>query len=355
MRVVVTGAAGFIGSNLVLGLNKIGIDDVIAVDDLTDGSKYSNLQDARISDYFDKSEFFPRFSRAEFGKVDAVLHQGACSDTMERNGRFVLDNNFRNSKDLLDAAQAQGTRLLYASSAAVYGGSGTFREDPAFERPLNVYGYSKLLFDNVVRRLLPAARFSNSAQIVGFRYFNVYGPREQHKGRMASVAFHHYHQFLSAGKVKLFGEYGGYAAGQQLRDFVFIDDVVAVNLWFLQHPDQSGIFNVGTGVARPFNEVALAVVSAGRADGGQTALPLDALVANGQIEYIPFPEALIGKYQCYTQADLTILRATGFDHAFVDVATGVQRYTAALAGGVHALPMPAGSSLSDTHSIKEDS
>ena len=190
-----------------------------------------------------------------------MLHQGACSDTMEHDGRFMLANNYRCSKDLLDACQAQGTRLLYASSAATYGGSASFREEPAFERPLNVYGYSKLLFDNVVRRMLPTA----APQVAGFRYFNVYGPREQHKGRMASVAFHHFNQLRETGKVRLFGDYGGYGPGQQARDFVFVDDVVAVNLWFLQHPDRSGIFNLGSGRAQPFNDVALAMVNAARA------------------------------------------------------------------------------------------
>ncbi|MDH5538562.1 MAG: ADP-glyceromanno-heptose 6-epimerase [Rhizobacter sp.] len=322
MKVVVTGAAGMIGSNLVRGLNAIGIDDIIAVDDLSDGPKYKNLLGADLSDYFDKNDFYPRFARAEFGRVDAVLHQGACSDTMEHDGRFMLDTNYRCSKDLLDACQAQGTRLLYASSAAVYGGSAAFREEPAFEQPLNVYGYSKLLFDNVVRRMLPTA----TCQVAGFRYFNVYGPREQHKGRMASVAFHHFNQFRDTGKVRLFGEYGGYAAGQQARDFVFVDDVVAVNLWFLQHPDRSGIFNLGTGRAQPFNDIAVAVVNAARAREGKSVLPLNDLVAQGMIEYFDFPEALVGKYQCLTQADPSHLRSTGCNHAFADVATGVSCY-----------------------------
>jgi len=322
MKIVVTGAAGMIGSNIVHGLNALGHDDVIAVDDLTDGPKYRNLLGARISDYFDKTEFYTRFARGDFGKVDAVLHQGACSDTMEHNGRFMLDTNYRCSKDLLDACQAQGTRLLYASSAATYGGSDTFREEPPFEQPLNVYGYSKLLFDNVVRRMLPAS----TTQVAGFRYFNVYGPREQHKGRMASVAFHNFNQFREAGKVKLFGEYGGYDAGGQTRDFISVDDVVAVNLWFLQNPGKSGIFNLGTGRAQPFNDVAVAVVNASRAAKGEAALPLADLVKLGLIEYIPFPDALVGKYQCYTQADMTRLRAAGCDHRFADVATGVTRY-----------------------------
>lgn len=322
MKVVVTGAAGFIGSNVVHGLNAIGIDDVIAVDDLTDGPKYRNLLGAQLSDYFDKSDFYGRFARGEFGHVDAVLHEGACSDTMEHDGRFMLDNNYRCSKDLMDACLRQGTRLLYASSAATYGGSDTFREEPAFERPLNVYGYSKLLFDNIVRRVLPLA----TTQIAGFRYFNVYGPREQHKGRMASVAFHHFNEFESQGRVRLFGGYGGYGPGQQERDFVFVDDVVAVNLWFLQHPQSSGIFNLGTGRAQPFNEIALAVVNGARRRLGQAAGSLGQLVAGGELEYIDFPDALRGKYQCHTQADLSRLRAAGCDHVFVDVATGVSRY-----------------------------
>jgi ADP-L-glycero-D-manno-heptose 6-epimerase len=322
MKIVVTGAAGMIGSNIVHGLNAIGIDDVIAVDDLTDGPKYRNLLGARISDYFDKSEFYTRFARGEFGKVDAVLHEGACSDTMEHDGRFMLETNYRCSKTLLDACQAQGTRLLYASSAATYGGSASFREAPEFEQPLNVYGYSKLLFDNVVRRMLA----TSTSQVVGFRYFNVYGPREQHKGRMASVAFHHFNQFREHGKVKLFGDYGGYGPGQQSRDFVFVDDVVAVNLWFLQHPHKSGIFNLGTGRAQPFNDVAVAAVNAAHTLKGEAALPLAELVQQGLVEYIPFPEALVGKYQSFTQADLTLLRGSGCDHRFADVATGVQRY-----------------------------
>ena len=327
MKVVVTGAAGMIGSNLVHGLNALGIDDVIAVDDLTDGPKYRNLIDAKISDYFDKSEFYARFAKREFGRIDAVLHQGACSDTMEHNGRYMLDTNYRCSKDLLDACQAQGTRLLYASSAATYGGSASFREEPEFERPLNVYGYSKLLFDNVVRRMLA----SSKTQVAGFRYFNVYGPREQHKARMASVAFHHFNQFRETGKVKLFGEYGGYAPGEQSRDFVFVDDVVTVNLWFLQNPDKSGIFNLGTGRAQPFNDVAVATVNAARALKGEAALSQAELVKKGLIEYIDFPQALVGKYQCFTQADLSRLRATGCDHAFADVSTGVASYVRWLA------------------------
>jgi ADP-L-glycero-D-manno-heptose 6-epimerase len=327
MRVVVTGAAGFIGSNLVHGLNAIGIDDVIAVDDLTDGPKYRNLLGTRIADYFDKDDFYSRFARGELGRVDVVLHQGACSDTMQHDGRFMLETNYRCSKALLDGCMARGTRLLYASSAAVYGGSRTFREEPEFERPLNVYGYSKLLFDDVVRRMLASA----PQQVVGFRYFNVYGPREQHKGRMASVAFHHHQQLHEHGRVQLFGAYGGYAAGQQQRDFVYVDDVVAVNLWFLEHPERSGVFNLGSGRAQPFNDVALAVINSNRARAGEAALTLAQTVRSGLIQYIEFPAALVGKYQCHTQADLSRLRAAGCNHAFADVASGTEHYVRWLA------------------------
>ena len=192
-------------------------------------------------------------------------------------------------------------------------------------------GYSKLLFDQRMRRECGAAFKDARHQVVGFRYFNVYGPREQHKGRMASVAFHHFNELRDTGRVKLFGEYGGYAAGQQSRDFVFVDDVVAVNLWFLQNPRVSGIFNLGSGRAQPFNDIALATINTSRALKGEPALTLEQMVRQGLVEYVPFPDALVGKYQCYTQADLGRLRAAGCDHAFADVATGVDRYVRWLA------------------------
>jgi len=333
-RIVVTGAAGFIGSNLVRGLNARGITDIIAVDDLTQGDKFRNLADLQIADYVDQDVFYSRFAQGVYGDVEAVFHEGACSDTMESDGKYMMDNNYRVSCDLFQACQHRGTRLLYASSAATYGGSASFIETPEFERPLNVYGYSKLLFDQRMRLECGAdfSRLKNltNNQVVGFRYFNVYGPREQHKGRMASVAFHQFNQFKAEGRVKLFGEYGGYAQGGQMRDFVFIDDVVAVNLWFFDHPAQSGIFNLGTGRAQPFNDVAHAVVNSLRTQAGQPALSLADAVAQDLIEYVPFPDALRGKYQCYTQADLTALRATGCNHVFADVQAGVGSYVQSL-------------------------
>ncbi len=330
-RIVVTGAAGFIGSRIIAGLNARGFDDIIAVDDLTQGDKFRNLADLHVADYIDADAFYGAFAARDFGHVEAVFHEGACSDTMELDGKYMMENNFETSKRLFHAAQAQGTRLLYASSAATYGGSDTFKEEPAFEAPLNVYGYSKLLFDQVMRRELGAQLQQAKTQVVGFRYFNVYGPHEQHKGRMASVAYHQFHQFKNEGRVKLFGEYGGYAPGAQMRDFVFVDDVVAVNLWFFDHPAQSGIFNLGSGRGQAFNDVACAVVNTLRATDGHVPLALETIAAMGLIEYIPFPDALRGKYQCYTQADLGALRASGCDHAFTDVATGVGKYVQWLA------------------------
>jgi ADP-L-glycero-D-manno-heptose 6-epimerase len=247
----------------------------------------------------------------------------------------MMANNYTLSWHLFQACQKRGARLLYASSAATYGGSDTIREDPQFERPLNVYGYSKLLFDQRMRREcgdnFQRTKAGKTMQVVGFRYFNVYGPREQHKGRMASVAFHQYHQFQADGKVKLFNEYGGYAAGGQMRDFVYVDDVVAVNLWFYDHPSRSGIFNLGSGRAQPFNDVASSVVNSMRTLRGEAALPLQNIADQGLVQYVPFPDALRGKYQCFTQADLTALRATGCDHPFVDVQTGVSKYVQWLA------------------------
>jgi ADP-L-glycero-D-manno-heptose 6-epimerase len=325
-RVVVTGAAGFIGSNIVKGLNARGIDNIIAVDDLTQGDKFRNLADLKIADYIDADAFYELFAEGAFGKVDAVFHEGACSDTMETDGKYMMDNNYTLSCGLFNACQARGTRLLYASSAATYGGSEKFTESPEFEKPLNVYGYSKLLFDQRMRLECGPDFKRARRQVAGFRYFNVYGPREQHKGRMASVAFHQFNQFRAEGKVKLFGEYGGYGPGQQMRDFVFVDDVVAVNLWFFDHPEKSGIFNLGSGRAQPFNDVALSVVNALRMQQDMALLDLPAAVDAGLIEYVPFPDALRGKYQCHTEADLAALRATGCDHAFADVQAGVARY-----------------------------
>jgi ADP-L-glycero-D-manno-heptose 6-epimerase len=320
---IVTGAAGFIGANLVKGLNERGVTDIIAVDNLTKADKFRNLTDCEIADYFDKTEFLERLEAGDFdGVIEAVLHQGACSDTMEHNGQYMMANNYRYSLSLLDYCLDQEIPYLYASSASVYGGGTVFREERAFESPLNVYGYSKFLFDQIVRRRLPDA----SSPVVGFRYFNVYGPREQHKGRMASVAFHFFNQYRAEGRVRLFEGAAGYGNGEQRRDFVFIDDVVKVNFHFLDQGSVSGIFNLGTGRAQPFNDVAVATVNACRKARGEDPLSLAQMRDKGVIEYIPFPDALKGKYQSYTEADLNALRGAGYEAPFHDVNSGVALY-----------------------------
>ena len=323
MLYVVTGAAGFIGSNLVKALNGQGVSKILAVDDLTVADKFRNLVDCEIDDYLDKQDFLDRLERGDFADAVAViLHQGACSDTMEQDGRYMMQNNYRYSLSLLDFCEDENVPLIYASSAAVYGAGPAFREEPECEGPLNVYGYSKLLFDQVVRRRLE----DSGTQIAGFRYFNVYGPNEQHKGRMASVAFHHFNQYRADGVVRLFEGSGGYGAGEQQRDFISVEDVVRANLYFLDHPELSGIFNLGTGRAQTFNDIAVAVVNACRASEGKPALGLAEMHAQRIIEYVQFPDALKGRYQSYTQADISMLRDAGYEAPFLDVATGVSRY-----------------------------
>ncbi len=326
MKLIVTGAAGFIGSNILKALNARGVTDIVAVDNLTRAEKMPNLADCEIADYLDKEDFIARVRADEIdADAAAVLHQGACSDTMETDGRYMMENNYRYSLDLLDWCQRFDIPFIYASSASVYGAGRVFRESREHEGPLNVYGYSKFLFDQVVRRRLAG----RTAQIAGFRYFNVYGPREAHKGRMASVAFHFFNQYLKDGRVRLFEGSGGYGPGEQIRDFVSVEDAVKVNLFFLDHPEVSGIFNVGTGRAQSFNDVACATVNAVRRARGQPALTLAQLRESGVIEYIAFPPQLVGKYQSYTEADVAALRGAGYAEPFLSVEEGVGRYVAA--------------------------
>ena len=320
---VVTGAAGFIGSNLVKALNERGIMDVIAVDDMKQGAKFANLVDCEIADYLDKDEFLDRIEDGTFdGQLSAILHQGACSDTTEADGRYMMRTNYEYSKRLLDFCINDEVQLLYASSAAVYGAVREFREARECEAPLNVYGYSKFLFDQLVRR----RHEERTTQVVGLRYFNVYGERESHKGRMASVACHFFNQYRGAGHVRLFTGSGGYGDGEQRRDFVSVEDCVRINLFFLDHPGRSGIFNAGTGNAQSFNDVAVATVNTCRKAKGESPLTLAAMRERGIVQYIPFPEDLKGRYQSYTQADVSALRAVGYSPPFLTVEQGVAGY-----------------------------
>ena len=327
MTIIVTGAAGFVGANNVKALNARGRTDVVAVDNLTKADKFRNLADCDIADYLDKHEFLDLVRRGALPKSDVVFHQGACSDTMETDGRYMLENNYRYTLELLEWCQAQRVPLVYASSAAVYGLGPAFVEGRANEKPLNVYGYSKFLFDQGLRRRLDGL----SAPVIGLRYFNVYGPRESHKGRMASVAFHHFNQFRSEGRVKLFEGSHGYADGEQQRDFIHVDDVIAANLHFWDKP-RSGIYNLGTGRAQSFNDVALTVVNTLRGAGGGTTLSLASAVEQRLSEYIAFPEALKGKYQAFTQADVTQLRTAGFTAPMQTVEQGTAAYMRWLLG-----------------------
>lgn len=324
MYYVVTGAAGFVGSNLVRALNARGERNILAVDNLHKSEKFSNLVGVEIADYMDKHEFHDRLVAGDLdGSIDVLFHQGACSDTMETDGQYMMENNYRYSVDLLEFCIDEEVPLLYASSAAVYGGSTTFKEELEFEAPLNVYGYSKYLFDQMVRRRLPEA----TSQIAGFRYFNVYGPNENHKGRMASVAWHFFNQFRGAEHcVQPFSGSGGYADGGQMRDFVSVEDVVKVNLFMLDHPEVSGIFNVGTGRAQTFNDVAQSVINACRTAESKSALQLSEMKSEGLIRYREFPAALEGKYQHFTQADVGSLRKAGYSAPFLSVEEGVARY-----------------------------
>lgn len=301
--IIVTGGAGMIGSNIVKTLNDRGHNDILVVDNLKDGTKFVNLADLDIADYMDKEEFLTYIMSGEdLGPIEAVFHEGACSATTEWDGKYMMDNNYQYSKDLLHFCLEREIPFLYASSAATYGGRNeNFIEERQCEQPLNVYGYSKMLFDHYVRQILPEA----SSPVCGFRYFNVYGPRESHKGSMASVAFHLNTQISNDENPKLFEGSDGFK-----RDFIHVDDVVSVNLWCWEN-GISGIYNCGTGRAESFQEVADAVLN---------------FHQKGQIEYIPFPDKLKGRYQAYTQADLSKLRAAGYDKPFKTVAQGVSEY-----------------------------
>ncbi|MDP6332877.1 MAG: ADP-glyceromanno-heptose 6-epimerase [SAR324 cluster bacterium] len=302
--IVVTGGAGFIGSNIVKGLNDAGEEDIIVVDNLSNAEKHLNLNSLSIADYIDKDVFLQNLSN--FQNLSVIFHQGACSSTTEQDGKYMMSNNYEYSKTLLNHSLENKIDFLYASSASVYGsGKVGFYEKREAEYPLNVYGFSKFAFDNYVRRLIPQAK----SQVLGLRYFNVYGPQENHKGRMASVAYHLYHQLQETGKMKLFEGSGNFR-----RDFIHVDDTVKINLHFFESKT-SGIFNAGTGKARSFEDIATV---------------LQSLSGSGEIESIPFPEDLRGKYQEFTEAGLENLRAAGYEQEFMSIEEGMQQYFAKL-------------------------
>ncbi len=318
--IIVTGGAGFVGSNLVHELNRAGERDILIVDNLApapnlSGAKFVNLAGADYSDYMDKREFRAALKNGDFENesIRAILHQGACSNTLEDDGRYMMDNNFTYSKELLHFALARRIPMVYASTAAVYGANTNFTEEPANERPLNVYGYSKLVFDNYVRRLIPEMK----STVVGLRYFNVYGPREQHKGRMASVIHHFTKQLKETGTIRMFEGSGGYADGEQRRDFVFVKDLARINMFFAGLlPDHHSrktvhaVVNSGTGEARTFKAVAEALMQ---------------VHGPGKIEFIPFPGDLKNRYQHFTQADAKELRAAGYTDSFTSLEDGVKQ------------------------------
>jgi ADP-L-glycero-D-manno-heptose 6-epimerase len=310
---IVTGGAGFIGSNLVKRLNTLGRTDILVVDNLSRSEKFRNLADLTIADYMDKREFRARLDEGRLDlAAEAVFHNGACSDTMEADGRYMMENNFGDSKAILNWCLARKIPLVYASSGAAYGASPAFAVEPANEKPLNVYGWSKLAFDQHVRHRLPDI----ASTVVGLRYFNVYGPREEHKGRMMSVLHQLLRQLKESGECRLFTGTDGYADGEQVRDFVFVGDIVDLNLHFAFGPMRKGIYNAGTGKARSFNAIAHTLI---------------AHLGGGKIAYIPFPEALRGKYQSYTQADLDALRTKGgYSAPFTELEEGIRATLAEL-------------------------
>ncbi|MEO5377835.1 MAG: ADP-glyceromanno-heptose 6-epimerase [Magnetococcus sp. DMHC-6] len=304
---IVTGGAGFIGANLIAELNRRGITQILVVDNLKNSIKFRNLIDLKFDDYLDKHDFLNRIQEGDFDQasIQAIFHQGACSDTMEYDGSYMMENNYNYSKILFHFAIANKIPFIYASSAATYGASIQFSEDQKNEGPLNIYGYSKLLFDRYVQRHLPDL----DSPVSGLRYFNVYGPREHHKGRMASMVYQLRHQLQTTSIAPLFEGSGGYGPGEQRRDFIFVNDVAQVNLFLAEGPLKKGIFNVGTGTSRPFNDIAHILI---------------AHLGLGTIQYKPMPDTLKDKYQSFTEAEITRLRATGYDLPFTTLEEGIR-------------------------------
>lgn len=311
--IIVTGGAGFIGSNIVKALNQQGETDILIVDNLGESSKYLNMNKLKFADYIDKNEFIDNFPAILSGKrVRAIFHQGACSATTELDGNYLMSNNYEYSKTLLHYCIENKISFIYASSASVYGnGDNGFSENPDCEYALNGYAFSKLIFDNYVRRVvLENKDFTDkSFAIVGLRYFNVYGYQENHKGSMSSVPFHFFQQAKNGGEIKIFE-----GSENFFRDFIFIEDVVNVVMHFYKNPSQ-GIYNCGTGIERSF---------------GQMADVFTSIDTSCKVAKIPFPEHLKGKYQAFTKADVTALHNAGYKTPFLSLEEGIKKYYAML-------------------------
>jgi ADP-L-glycero-D-manno-heptose 6-epimerase len=315
--ILVTGGAGFIGSNLVRHLNQQGERNILVVDDLTEGQKSKNLIDCVIADYEDKDEFIALLHSGRYESVTTVFHLGACSDTTEWDGRYMMRDNFKFSRELYQYCGARDIPFIYASSAAVYGECSpnanpnlteSFYEAEANERPLNMYGYSKLAFDQYVR----ANAHDRSNLVVGLRYFNVFGPGEEHKKSMASVVYNFDKQIRATGVIKVFRASHGYSDGCHERDFVHVSDAVNMTLWASKlTASASSIYNCGSGVARTFNELARLVLN---------------FHGKGKIEYVDFPEGLSDTYQPYTKALMSRSKNIGYFHNFKTLETGVEEY-----------------------------
>lgn len=299
--IIVTGGAGFIGSNIIKGLNDHGVSDILVVDNLERADKHLNLNRLKFLDFVDKRDFdFASFLSNE--SVDAVFHQGACSDTVESNGRYMMKNNYEYSKQFLDASIDNNVKFIYASSASTYGnGTDGFKENSECEYPLNIYAYSKFLFDQYVRKVLSTGV---PTQIVGLRYFNVYGEQENHKGRMSSLVFKLFNQAKAGNDLEIFE-----GSENFLRDFIYVKDIVDMNLYLLNKED-SGIFNAGTGKARSFYDIAKIVSEH----------------FSKKIKNIPFPDDLKDKYQKFTEADMSKFIATGYSKPFTSLEDGIKSY-----------------------------
>ena len=320
--IIVTGGAGFIGSNIVRALNERGRTDIFIVDDLGDGDKYKNLIGLRFIDYQHKDDFLKLMAGSAFGSnVEAVFHEGACSDTMVYDVNFMMKTNYDYSKEILRFCIRKQIPLIYASSASVYGtGKKGFREDESCEQPINPYAFSKLMFDRYVRQFLSAAK----SKIIGLRYFNVFGPQESHKGKMASIFHQIYRRMKLGGGPRLFKGTDGYGDGEQKRDFIYVKDVAKINLWCLDNDVASGIYNCGTGHAHTFNAVAKAMI--------------ESMHSKMRTTYCDFPDELRGKYQSFTEADMKKLTAAGYKGGFTNFVIAVEEYCRFLeAGGYYTL------------------